>query len=173
MQQGVRERSHKARAYSRRKGHACNLFRKRAKGANYLKIWAKMYKIWKYFEKGQPYACNYCIHETDRICPGYSVERKSTFICNIFKWMKALWLTNSSLALTSFCLIVFLFWLLFCLLSHFKIIRCIVKSLTLLQYICCWNTTEKENLKCFLGGTVWALKLVHYFESLPNSLNMS
>ena len=41
-------------------------FRKRTKniikgqkGAKYLKIWAKMYKIWKYFEKGQVIACNY------------------------------------------------------------------------------------------------------------------
>ena len=27
------------------------------KRAKYCKIWAKMYKIWKYFEKGQPIAC--------------------------------------------------------------------------------------------------------------------
>ena len=26
------------------------------KKAKYLKIWAKMYKIWKHFEKGQPHA---------------------------------------------------------------------------------------------------------------------
>ena len=27
--------------------------------AHYLKIWAKMYKIWKYFEKGQVVAWDY------------------------------------------------------------------------------------------------------------------
>ena len=30
-----------------------------------------MYKIRKYFEKGQPHACNYCKHETARICPDF------------------------------------------------------------------------------------------------------
>ena len=34
-----------------------------------MKILAKMYKIWKYFGKGQPHACEYCMHETARICP--------------------------------------------------------------------------------------------------------
>ena len=43
--------------------------KKMAKRAKYLKIWAKMYKIWKYFEKGQPHACDYRMHETARICP--------------------------------------------------------------------------------------------------------
>ena len=42
------------------------IFQKRAK---YIKIWAKMFKIWKYFEIGQPHSCEYCIHETARICP--------------------------------------------------------------------------------------------------------
>ena len=47
-------------------------FRKSAKKgqkrAKYLKIWAKMYKIWKCFKKGQPHACDYCTHERARIC---------------------------------------------------------------------------------------------------------
>ena len=37
------------------------IFQKRAK---YLKIWAKMYKIWKYFENRQSHVCNYHMHET-------------------------------------------------------------------------------------------------------------
>ena len=42
------------------------------KRANYLKIWAKMNKTWKYFEKGQPHVCDYRMHETARICPAYT-----------------------------------------------------------------------------------------------------
>ena len=34
-----------------------------------MKISAKMYKIRKYFEKWQPHACDYRMHETARICP--------------------------------------------------------------------------------------------------------
>ena len=48
------------------------LFRKRRKmlkGGIYLEIWAKISKIWKYFEKGKVTACNYCMQETDRIDP--------------------------------------------------------------------------------------------------------
>ena len=33
---------------------------KKAKRAKYFKIWAKMYKIFKYFEKGQVIACGHC-----------------------------------------------------------------------------------------------------------------
>ena len=41
----------------------CVIFQKQSakkchKRAKYLKIWAKMYKIWKYFEKGLVIACN-------------------------------------------------------------------------------------------------------------------
>ena len=43
--------------------------KKGQKRAKYLKIWAKMYKIWKYFEKGQPHACDYRMHEAARIYP--------------------------------------------------------------------------------------------------------
>ena len=46
-------------------------FRKRAK---YLEIWAKMYKIWKYFEKRQVIACNYCMQQTTRIGPVVILE---------------------------------------------------------------------------------------------------
>ena len=35
--------------------------KKKVKRAKYLKIWAKMHKIWKYFEKGQVIACDYCM----------------------------------------------------------------------------------------------------------------
>ena len=41
-------------------------FRKRAK---YLKMYSKIDKIWKYFEKGQSHVCDYRMHETARICP--------------------------------------------------------------------------------------------------------
>ena len=34
-----------------------------------MKIWAKMYKIRKYFEKGQPHACDNRMHGTARRCP--------------------------------------------------------------------------------------------------------
>ena len=58
------------RAFSRKKGHVYNFSEKGQKRPKYLKLWAKMYKIiWKYFEKGQPYACDYHMHETARICP--------------------------------------------------------------------------------------------------------
>ena len=43
--------------------------KKRAKRAKHLKIWAKIYKIWKYFEKRKPHVCDYRMHETARICP--------------------------------------------------------------------------------------------------------
>ena len=43
--------------------------KKEQKRAKYLKIWAKMYKIWIYFEKGQPHACDYRMHEAANICP--------------------------------------------------------------------------------------------------------
>ena len=39
------------------------------KRAKYLKIWAKLYKISKYFVKRQPHVCDYHMHETARICP--------------------------------------------------------------------------------------------------------
>ena len=42
----------------------------REKRAKYLKTWAKMCKIWKYFEERQPHVCKYQMHKTSRICPG-------------------------------------------------------------------------------------------------------
>ena len=41
------------------------------KRAKYLKIWAKMYKIWKYFEKGQVTAWDNCMQQTDGRGPAY------------------------------------------------------------------------------------------------------
>ena len=71
----------------------------------------------------------------------------------------------------SFCFTVFLFCLHFYLLSHFKIIRCNVKSFTptsmhFLQFIA--TSTEKRKLeKCFLGARVWAPKPVYQFPKQP------
>ena len=36
----------------------------------HLKMWAKMYKIWKYFEQGQVIACDNHMQWTARIDPG-------------------------------------------------------------------------------------------------------
>ena len=48
------------------RAHACDFSEKEQKNAKkgqrrakYLKTWAKMYKIWKYFEKRQAIVCNY------------------------------------------------------------------------------------------------------------------
>ena len=41
-----------------------------------LKIWAKTYKNWKNFKKGQPHAWDYHMHETDRICPDIDILGK-------------------------------------------------------------------------------------------------
>ena len=46
----------------------CVIFQKRAKKRKRAKK-GKMCKSWKYFEKGQPHACDYHTHETARICP--------------------------------------------------------------------------------------------------------
>ena len=43
---------------------------KMSKRAKYLKIWAKMYKIWKYFEKGG----DYCMHEIATIYPDCTLQ---------------------------------------------------------------------------------------------------
>ena len=37
--------------------------------AKYLKIWAKIYKIWKHFEKGQVVECDCHMQETVRVGP--------------------------------------------------------------------------------------------------------
>ena len=44
----------------------------------YMKIWTKMYKIWKYFEKGQPYASEYRVHETARTYPAHYIDLHGT-----------------------------------------------------------------------------------------------
>ena len=72
---------------------------------------------------------------------------------------------------TSFCLVVFLFCLHFCLVRIFEVIRCIVKSL-LLEHIFCSNTTEKKwNLK----SVFWAPEFgfPNQYSSLPHCLNTS
>ena len=56
-------------------------------------------------------------------------------ICYVFRRIKTLLQINSSFHSTSFCLIVFLSCRHFCLLRHFEIIRCIVKSLIAIQHI--------------------------------------
>ena len=45
--------------------------KKSKKRAKYLKIWAKMYKIWKKKKnwKKQPHGCDCCMHGTARISP--------------------------------------------------------------------------------------------------------
>ena len=51
------------KACSRKQGHVCDFSEKRQinvkKGQKYLKIWAKMFKIWKCFEKVEVIACYY------------------------------------------------------------------------------------------------------------------
>ena len=53
--------------------------KKGQKRAKYLKIWAKVYKIWKYFEKGYPHAHDYYMHETARMCPGNAALSVGSF----------------------------------------------------------------------------------------------
>ena len=79
--------------------------------------------------------------------------------CTI-KWIKTFLLAASSFALT--CLIVFLFCLCFYILTHFKIVGCIVESLiTTSKCFFVEILMKKENLKCFLGATVWMPKSVY------------
>ena len=40
--------------------------KKEQKRAEYLKIWVKSYKIWKYFEKGHLHVNNHCMHVPDK-----------------------------------------------------------------------------------------------------------
>ena len=57
------------RVYTRKYKHASDFLEKGQNRAKYLKISTKLYKIWKYFEKGQPHACDHLMHETARIYP--------------------------------------------------------------------------------------------------------
>ena len=54
----VQNHKYLSRVYSRKQGHVNNFSEKGQERAKYLKIWAKMYKIGKSFEKGQPHACD-------------------------------------------------------------------------------------------------------------------
>ena len=76
---------------------------------------------------------------------------------------------------TSFCLDVFFFFLHFCLLSHFEMIRYIVKSLSLLQRFFVEMQLKKENLTStyFLGARVWALKPVYWPPKQPGYVTES
>ena len=82
--------------------------------------------------------------------------------------------TVCSFVLTSFCLMVFFvfFCLHFCLLSHYEIIRCIVKSFfdTSTYFLLKYNW-KKVNLK----SVFWAPDFGHpnLYTVLPNSLNTS
>ena len=84
----------------------------------------------------------------------------------VVKWMKALLLTVSSFAST-FCLIVFLFCLHFCILNHFKT-RYTVKSLIAIStYILLKYNWKIKLEKFFLGARVWALKLGYWSPKWP------
>ena len=50
-----------------------NKGKKMLKRAKYLKIWAEMYEIWKYLEKGQVIACDNRTQYTVRIGPAFSL----------------------------------------------------------------------------------------------------
>ena len=64
--------------------HACDFLEKEQKRAKCLKIWAKMYKIWKYFEKGQSRVCAYRMYETARICPGFVFSQTRNLVFSSF-----------------------------------------------------------------------------------------
>ena len=75
---------------------------------------------------------------------------------------------------TSFCFIVFLFSLHFCLLRNFEIVRCIVKSLIAIQHIFVEVLLKKEIAKSVnLRKESIKILLVHlsYNEKLQNELN--
>ena len=73
----------------------------------------------------------------------------------VIKWMKKLLLTISSFTSMPFCHIVFLHCLRFYILSHFLIVRCIVRSLIITSMHFLLNTTEKRKLeKFFLGARI-------------------
>ena len=84
----------------------------------------------------------------------YVKEKANTCVnyCTI-KCMKTFLLAAFSFTLT--CLIAFLFCLYFYILTHFKIVGCIVKSLiTTSKCFFVEILMKKENLKYFLGATV-------------------
>ena len=43
-----------------------------------------MYKIWKYFEKGQSRVCAYRMYETARICPGFVFSQTRNLVFSSF-----------------------------------------------------------------------------------------
>ena len=68
----------------------CDFSEKGQKKAKYLKIWSKVYKMWKYFEKGQSHACDYCMYETARIWPSNCMHIfvYISFSCTITRFAK-------------------------------------------------------------------------------------
>ena len=95
------------RTYSKSKGHACNFLEKGQKMARKnLKIWARMDKIWKYFEKGRSHVSNYRMNETAIICTT--------------RWIYIIDLFSITLIYFSFstCFIFLIFIFLKCCLTH-------------------------------------------------------
>ena len=95
----------------------------------------------------------------------YSRKRKSEYACDLWRkwineWKHFRW--QILLSLQPICLIVFLFCLHFCILSHFEIIRCIAKSLIATStYFLLEYNWKKKTWKVFLGARVWEPKLVY------------
>ena len=78
------------------------------------------------------------------------------------KWIKTILWAVSSFTSGSYSLIVFLFSLRFWLLSHFKKMRCIVKSLIAAStHFLSKYDWKKKFLKFFLGARVWVPKGVY------------
>ena len=81
----------------------------------------------------------------------FTQKKKWTYEWTIAYWNK--WKHFHRQFLLSLQHLVFPFCLHFCLLSHCKIIRCIVKLLIATEHILCWNTTtQKGKLKNGLLG---------------------
>ena len=99
---------------------------------------------------------------------------EKTNICVIYyvlKWMKTILLTVSSFPCTCCCFHDFFFCVCFCLLSHFKIIRCTAKSLITTSTCFLLKCKWKKNLK----SVFWAPEFgcPNRYTSLPNDLNTS
>ena len=77
-----------SRACSRELEHACNLAQKRAK---YSHIWAKMYEIWKYFEKRQVIVCDY---HTNKLLQKALISYIQSILCIITKGIRPSTLFN-------------------------------------------------------------------------------
>ena len=85
--------------------------------------------------------------------------------------MKTLSLTVSAFASTTICLIIFLFCPHLCLLRHFEIIRCILKSVVAISTYFFVEFNWKREVEMFL----WALELgqPNRYTGIPDGLNTS